>query len=197
MASPILPGTSSSSAISSKSIHILEEKIHIDIDETFTTATCVVEYFIETQTAGLQIPLLFYAQDYNPDFYFKVWVDNEEVSILDSENKSISLDNFHLTPDTLSGNTLDRGDISISALKYFETHLSQGRHTVRVEYVSTVWIYRSGWINEYSFHYALAPAKHWKSFGKLQITLDSCPLCPPLTTNLGPPAKGSLASGAT
>jgi hypothetical protein len=85
----------------------------------------------------------------------------------------------------------------LSELKYFETDLSQGEHRIRVEYTAGVWMDRSGWVKEYSFRYSLSPARHWKSFGTLQVTTDASDFNQELTTNLGPPTEGSLDSIST
>jgi hypothetical protein len=81
MASPIRPGTFSSSAFSSRDIDILKEKIYLKVDKDFRTAFYQIEYFIRTDSNGRQIPLLFHAEDYKGDF--KIWVDNQEVKLLD------------------------------------------------------------------------------------------------------------------
>jgi hypothetical protein len=81
---------------------------------------------------------------------------------------------------------------SLSDLKYFETDLTKGEHKIRVEYLARAWVDTRDWLNEYSFVYSLSPAKNWKSFGNLEITLNATNFGKPLTTNLGAPTTGKL-----
>jgi hypothetical protein len=81
-------------------------------------------------------------------------------------------------------------------LKYFETKLLKGENTIRVEYIAKVWIDISNWVKEYSFRYSLSPAKYWKSFGSLEITIEASSLDSKITTNLGKPTNGRLDSVA-
>ena len=81
MASPIREGTSTSIAFSSRDINITKEKINLRIYKNFNAAYYVIEYFIKTDIDGKQIPLLFYAKDYEADF--KVFVDDAATEIHD------------------------------------------------------------------------------------------------------------------
>jgi hypothetical protein len=56
---------------------------------------------------------------------------------------------------------------------------------------------RSGWVKKYSFLYSLSPAKHWRSFGKLEITIDASIFGHPVTLMVGDSAKGQTDSIAT
>ena len=73
MASPVSGGSFYASAFSSKDIDILSEYIHIAIDKNFKSAKYIVEYTIQSDVSGNQIPLLFYAQDFEDSFF--VWLD--------------------------------------------------------------------------------------------------------------------------
>jgi hypothetical protein len=208
MASPIWEGTFSSSAFSSRDIDILKEKIYLKIDKNFSTAFYRIEYFIRTDSNGRQIPLLFHAKDYKGDF--KVWVDNQEVKLLDIPGEYKTTANSPFTnfsnsfrqpsrngePETVEIYWQKNAGIvyALNDLKYFETDLSKGEHVIRVEYTANVWTDKSDWVKEYSFRYSLSPAKHWKSFGSLEIILDASDFNSALTTNLGQPTNGRLDS---
>lgn len=210
MASPILEGTFSSSAISSRNIDILKERINLKIDKDFRTAFYQIEYFIRTDSNGRQIPLLFHAKDYKDDF--KIWVDNQEVKLLDipSEYQTTANSPFENFSNSFEQPTRngERETVVIywqknsgfvydlSELKYFETDLTKGDHLIRVEYTANVWTDISDWVKEYSFRYSLSPAKNWKSFGSLEITLDASDFNSALTTNLGQQTKGQLDSSS-
>lgn len=204
MASPYLDGTRSASAFTSRDIDVLEELIHISIDQDFRRATYRVEYLIHTDTAGLQIPLLFLAEDYEEDF--KVWVDGNRVLILDIPP------DYQMISDSLTTqfansfqSSNDRTETRVihwqknwgsthylQELKYFEVDLTKGQHRIRVEYEASAWRDISDWVTKYSFRYALAPAKYWRSFGKLEIQLDAAAVGEPISTNLGKPHRGNL-----
>jgi hypothetical protein len=206
MASPIWEGTYAGTAFSSRDIDILQEKIHITIDKEFKTAKYDVNYFIKADSVGKQIPLLFHAKDYLGDF--KVWVDNQEIKLLKIPEEYITT--FHTPfskfsnvfnppyredgPETYTLNLGKYGGYSyyFNDLKYFEIDLSKGEHAIRVEYVSTVWTDISDWVKEYSFRYSLSPAKNWRSFGSLEVTIDASAFPAALKTNLGESATGDL-----
>lgn len=204
MASPVLEGTRTGSAFSSHDIDILKEKIYLKIDKDFKTAFYRIEYLIRTDTAGQQIPMLFIAKDYKGNF--SVWVDNREIKVLDVpyEYKTIRHTPFEKFSNSFNRSSRDEEGETVEIfwqensgtiyylndLKYFEIDLTKGEHQIRVEYMANVWTDRSDWVKEYSFRYSLSPAKYWKSFDNLEITLDASNFTYPLTTNLGKPNKG-------
>jgi len=198
MASPIWEGTYGSNAFSSRDIDIIREKLSVTIDKDFKTASYLIEYFIKADSSGKQIPLLFHAKDYLG--YFHVWVDGKEIELkdipreyLDSSNSSFSK---FASSFEIRWNEHESNSYSLSDLKYFETDLTKGEHEIRVEYVASVWTDTHGWLKEYSFVYSLSPAKNWRSFGSLEITLKAKDFGKPLTTNLGQPTTGKLGTTA-
>lgn len=210
MASPIDEGTFSSSALSSRDIDILGEKIHVSIDDSFKTAKYRVEYNIQVDSFGNQIPLLFHAENFLGDF--KVSVDGIVVGLLEipSQYQSVKnspflkFSNYFKLSDyrddmevvTIFWEEKQGYDYYLEDLKYFETDLSKGQHKILVEYVAEVRTDRSDWVKEYSFRYSLSPAKHWKSFNKLEIIIDAPNIGKELTTNLGNPSFGKLEDSA-
>ena len=211
MSSPIREGTASSTALSSKDINILSEFIHIKIDADYKTAAFTVEYTLQSEVAGRQIPLLFYAQDYKDSF--QVWVDDQSVAI-----QNIPEQYTHFVHSPFSGfsrwkdtsdraNTKDRVIIQweehsaatfpLNDLKYFETELGKGIHKVRVTYTANVWTDVSDWVKTYSFRYSLTPAKFWKSFGELKVTVEQAGIVRPINTNIGAPLEQTIQAKNT
>lgn len=206
MASPIREGTFSSSAFSSRDIDICKEKICLKIDKDFKKAFYRIEYSIETDRNGIQIPLLFIAKDYQGEF--KVWVDNQEVKLLEIPSEyrtsvNSPFENFsnHFRQPSQDGESesviiywqKNSGNVyNLSELKYFEIDLSKGKHLIRIEYTASVWTDISDWVKEYSFRYSLSPAQNWKSFGALEIILDASNFNSSLTTNLEQYTHGHL-----
>lgn len=47
----------------------------------------------------------------------------------------------------------------------------------------------SGWITQFSFRYSLTPAKYWRSFGKLDITVEQKNPSGKISSNLGLPRQ--------
>lgn len=201
MSSPISEGTLNSSAYSSRDIDIQKEKIFIKIDKDFKTAQYQVEYFILADSSGKQIPLLFHAKDYKGDF--KVWIDDQEVKLLSIPDEYVITANspFEKFSNSVEEIRHNKGQecvllywyensgnyFPINDLKYFETDLAKGTHTIRVEYTANAWNDHSDWVKKYSFRYSLSPAKHWKSFGSLEIFVDATSPKSTFTTNLGLP----------
>lgn len=212
MASPFREGTKTGSVLSSKDIHILKESIYIKTDRYFRNAKYTVVYTIQTDTSGLQTPLLFLAMEYRNNF--SVRVDNQLVKLLDFREQ-LTKDNldkllspfsnyfnssFHFASDRdyqlFSYDSLHKRIRSSDSFKYFELNLSKGIHHITIEYNARVWRDLSDWITKYSFRYSLSPAKYWKSFGNLEIVLDRNEFKGSIYTNLGKPTQGSLENKA-
>ena len=207
MASPIWEGTESATAFSSRDIDILNETIQIKIDSAFKTAVYKIEYRIRSSAEGKQIPLLFYAMDQHRENKqdFTVWLDGIQVTVLPvPKDYRIRPDSaFQKFSSAFNNRVIDKeldevviywyeniGNVlNLSELNYFEVDLSKGEHTIRVEYTAKAWANVGDWVNEYSFRYSLTPAKHWKSFGGLQVELDASAFTSALTTNLGNPVS--------
>lgn len=205
MASPYRDGTKVAAAFTSRDIDIISERINVTLNRENFTADYFIEYTIKTDKDGMQIPLLFYAVDYKGDF--KVWVDDEEVNV-----QKIPDDYAGKTYEGFSGSynnrDIDKAEVSIkwrenssiiyrlNDLKFFEINLSKGEHKIRVKYTANVWENRSNWVKEYGYRYSLSPAKFWKSFGTLEITVNAIGFGEDLKTNLGKPTGGSLDSAA-
>jgi hypothetical protein len=68
MASPVKEGTLGTRPFISQYVHILHENLRITIDEDFQYADFEIEYIINAEKSGAQIPLLFYASEYYTNF---------------------------------------------------------------------------------------------------------------------------------
>ncbi len=210
MASPIIEGSKNASAFSSKNVTILHENIIVHISQDFKTATYTIEYTIKSDLVGGQIPLLFLAKDYKDNF--NVWLDEKMINVQCIPSNIIKPEDVQYEgfANSFSENIDENKYISITwqrnkrnlynldDLKYFEADLSKGEHKIKVEYTANVWIDKSNeWINEYSFRYSLAPAKFWKSFGSIDITVFQDGTIKPLLTNLGSPIEGDFGKVST
>lgn len=202
MASPYMKGTGSSTAFSSKNVDITGEKIHIIIDSGFTKAFYKITYNINCDSPGVQVPLLFYAMDYKSDF--KIWLDDKEVEVMwqnmQDERPAFTADFLSAIEYRSSADSTPMVKVkwdektgtlyNLSDLKFFRVMLSKGSHTIRVEYEATPWTDRSQWVRESFFRYSLSPARHWKSFGSLEVSIDASRLGDDYKTNLGEPSLG-------
>jgi hypothetical protein len=201
MASPVREGTLGTRPFISQYVHILHENLRITIDEDFNYANFDIEYIINAEKSGVQIPLLFYASEYYEDF--EVTIDGKKITLqkqedfwdLYGEDKE-KLTNFHYlyTKDRKAVRELEqqfkhgRSDrISLNDFLYFQTDISEGKHSIKVRYKATHWRYQHNRLNEDSFRYALAPANYWKSFGTLNITIDTSNVKDKIAINLGTP----------
>ncbi len=213
MASPITEGTLAGSPLTSSDINILNEKIYIKAID-YQNAKFVIDYKIKTDKSGTQIPLLFYAKDFKDNF--NVWVDGISVNLQQIPDELIStkdtkFQNFSESFNRENKNENESGNsesvmiywdknygirYNLNDLKYFELDLSEGEHSIRVEYVAFARSDRSGWVKDYSVLYSLYPAKFWKSFGTLEIIFDAENLKTEVTTNLGNPSNGNLSGVA-
>ena len=210
MASPHRDGTRIASAFSSKDINILSESILIEVEDDFQTAKFTVEYTIQSDTLGKQIPLLFCALNYDGDF--NVWIDNEPVLVqeVNEEYRLPGKPPFAAFDNTLN-HLQDGNDILIywhengashhrfnfNDLKYFEANITESIHKIRVEYTAKVWTDWRGWLRERSFRYSLSPASFWKSFGTLEVTVVQKGTVREYTTNLGIPQEKKIEARNT
>ena len=207
MASPLLEGSRTASALSSKDVDVLSEKISITLDSTAATARFVVEYVLRSAHSGRQVPLLFYAQDYKEDF--RVWLDGMPVAVAPVPVGRLRKDAFNGLGDHPPVGETSEEEITIyweenagtryrlSDLHYFETPLDSGVHTVRVAYTAAASVRFSDWVQQYSFRYVLAPAKYWKSFRNLEVELRQEGPLKNIQTTLGPPREGAIGRSAT
>jgi len=204
MASGISEGTLTTSPFISKHVDIVREKILIIPDNDFKTAFFKIEYFIKANKNGVRIPLLFYASEFKENF--RIWVDGQEIPLKEIPESYQKLEGtpfedfsylFERTDwDDLQQIVIDETStsgfyVTINDLKYFETDISEGLHSIQVEYTADYWCDSYDWVNEYSFRYALSPARYWKSFKDLEIVIDASRCYKPFTTNLGEPINSS------
>ncbi len=201
MASPRVNGTISGSPFTSRNVDILNEKIYVQLDSNYNSAFFKIEYQIKTDFDGIQIPLLFHAHNYKSDF--KVWLDNKPISVstVPPEYLDISNSSFKAFSNIYDQHkaTINWGNginylFDYRDLMFFETLLSKGEHTITVEYTSKAWIHLRNWVQDYSVLYSLEPARYWKSFGTLEVTLDARMSKSTITTNFGLPISGRLDS---
>ena len=204
MAEPVIYGSFFSTPFTSEYVNILHENIKIKIDKNFQYAYFDIEYHIESSKYGKQIPLLFYAMYLDDDF--KVSIDGKQIKTKQApydikEARNVFIDYAYLFGENQSKNNLflefnpENGSYfkpNLSDLVYFETDILPGKHIIKVSYKANVWIEGWDWINKYSFRYALSPAKHWKSYGTLSVTIDAGNFNNKLETNLGKPLQGNL-----
>jgi len=205
MASPYRDGTKVAAAFSSRDIDIISERINVTLNKGNSTADYFIEYKIRTDKSGFQIPLLFYAAEYRGDF--KVWVDDNEADVLKIPDGYTGR-KYEGFSDSYYNKDSDKAEVTIrwrenssivyklTELKYFEADLTKGEHTIRVRYTANVWENRSNWVKEFGYRYSLTPAKFWKTFGTLEITVNASGFGEELKTNLGEPLSGRLDSVA-
>jgi hypothetical protein len=198
MANPVIEGTLGARPFVSQYVSVVHEDLFIQIDENFELALFNVKYHIKSSKGGEQIPFLFYASEYLDSFTVKI--DGKEVIVKDvlydfkvpENTKFKDFSYFFESPShndyssVLIKDSPNSGfHVSLQNMIYFETDISEGEHVIEVNYKATKWTDTWDWVNEYSFRYALSPAKYWKSFGTLNIKIDATKFKPALSSNLG------------
>lgn len=202
MASPYEKGSTNIAPYSSRDIGITKEMLEIRINNDYTTAHFIVNYYINTSITGSQVPLLFDAENYKEGF--TVMVDGKHVSLLTIGLNDFSTDSFKYFYPVFDSLALDKDkneagvnwdkDINVKYklfnLKYFKVDLAKGNHIIHVEYTANAWADKGGsWVKKYHYPYSLQPAKYWKSFGGLQVTVTLPHNDTAITTNLGKPVS--------
>lgn len=180
MASPQFELLSGVSTISSRQIDILHEDLKISFDPFFDNAFFNVHYRIRADKSGKQIPLLFVAELYKSNF--TVEVDGKSVEVLripetfytSGRLKDYSPPNIEVEPDEVFVNwPVFQKVYQKKDVQYFEVNLSKGEHSIIVRYESNSLTDQENNIDtKKSFKYLLSPAKLWKSFGGLSLTID-------------------------
>jgi hypothetical protein len=206
MSEPVDRGTILSRPFVNEFVDIIHEDLRIKVDSIFNTARFEITYLIRASKDGIKIPFLFYAAGLRDDF--KIYIDNKQIKLSEVPDKYnvpdstkfsdfsyfFSWESFNndkklvLLEDSPSGGFY----LSLNDFLYFETDISKGEHKITASYIADKWQDGWGWVNEYSFRYALSPAKYWKSFGSLTITIDATEHTNRLTTNIGEPTRGDI-----
>lgn len=189
MANPVQKGSSGTTPFTAEHVRILHERIDIRLDEFFSEAFFDVEYRIEVEESGRQIPLIFYAPGFSERF--EVLVNGQPVSIPDPGDEEIRQriyqDFAHAIDDDYVQIKWAEGHYEwyyLEELVFFEADLEAGEHTVNVSYAARPWVDSWGTVKKYDFRYSLSPAEHWKEFGGLEIRLDATRFEKPYSTNL-------------
>lgn len=207
MASPIEPGSSTGSPVASDKIDVIREDLQILLDSAFETAAFTATYIIRSEWDSITVPLLFYAMGIESEM--QVFLDGKPVSLIPYDYSTTyfgedSTANFYAIFSRMNADEYllfassgkDDLEIRYEDCRYFDVLLERGEHEIRVEYSAIKWL--DGWerINKIFFQYALEPARFWKSFGSLNISLDASRYSQPITTNLGTPHSGDLKTVA-
>lgn len=210
MASPLLPGTYSSSMITSRNAAILSEKIHIRPNRDFTRVDFAIDYEVDPGDNGGRLPLVFIARGYRENF--RLWLNDKDVT---SIVEPVSALNLHMdslehwlgsglatlfqrpAPELESSSFVLQPELS--DLLFFEPDMPSGRNRIHIAYSANAWVDAGGWVKKYGIVFSLAPARLWKSQGSIDITLDAT-LCTGRTlfeSNLGTPTSGDISNRAT
>lgn len=210
MANPVTEGTLGARPFVSEFVDVTHEDLFIEVDENFEYARFKAMYHINSSTDGFQIPFLFYASEFLDSFIVKldgVEVQIQEVSYEFDVPENTKFKDFAYFFERSSDNdyssvlleeTPDAGFyVNLHNMIYFESDIPAGEHVIEVSYRATNWTDAWDWVKEYSFRYALSPAKYWKSFGTLHVTVDASQFDQELLLNLGPPTSGDLNSTAS
>lgn len=176
MCSPWLDGDSNSRPYSSRNIDIIHEKIEakaINIQKM----EFHIFYLVRSDSSCKQIPLIFdtqtrpnYYQKTDSSYFFRVWVDGNEIEV--KEFPYIQQNTENTWTDSIIKVFPGVEDIGLSELKYFEIDLSKGEHVIEVKYIAKPSIYLGEPVRQFEFSYNLEPARYWRSFAGLDLTVD-------------------------
>lgn len=206
MASPFQEGTIGTQPFINEHVNITHENILIKIDEDFYFADYEIEYYITAEEDGIKIPLLFYASDYYEGFTVEVDgtpIDLKDVNTLWDTDDNEQFKDFSYLYDTINKEIKDEAfenhlQVNKNDLLYFEADMLKGEHKIIVKYRATRWSESNGSVKISQFRYSLAPAKNWKSFGNLNITIDASAFEHEIASNLNnDPTEGDINNIAT
>jgi len=178
MAAPWINGTGNTDAYISRDIDILKEYLKVTLLD-FDRAEFDVQYVIKVNNHMLQVPFIFdtsisfnkFGRGNDDHMDFRVLLDSREIEIsevVSMYNDSISERWMREFRNNFDGNLKD-----LYSFKYFELDLDEGEHIIQVKYIANAGIDLRGELREYYFVYNLKPARYWKSFGGLDLTIDA------------------------
>lgn len=198
MQQPWIDGSSYSGMFIAEHADILHEDLFIDIEPGFEHAVFRIRYEIECSEDGHAIPFAFLAltgnnhwdEEFDDGFTVElngkllstnVPPDSTEITLRDAFDKQID-SIFSEGATSLEIWQLLRPEDR--ELKFFSANLNRGKHVIEARYRAAAHIDLSEYVREYRFHYALGPARHWKSFGSLNLVVNAGPDAATLTSNL-------------
>lgn len=169
MANPVITGSKQSEAYSSNDIDIIDEQLRVKILDV-SKALFDITYTVESSQDGYQIPLVFDMMNDTDSFY--VWVNGVKTETKITSDYLDQTD-LHIWKDSLRNNFDATRNYDITEFRYFEVDLPKGVNTIRVQYIAKATIDKWGWVNKYIFEYNLEPAKQWRSFKNLNVSIDA------------------------
>ncbi|MEM6270684.1 MAG: hypothetical protein AAF998_14685 [Bacteroidota bacterium] len=208
MGDPTAYGTRLAEPFIGRHVDILHERIRLEI-LSYESANWEIEYEIEADTSGYGLPFLFLALDLEDGF--EAYLDGRPVTLQLAPGKPLPRDPIWQRPEAYfrglpasdsAWEWLDLGlegyreVFELSDFTYFEADLEKGRHQFRIVYRSQATVRNHARVKEYVFHYALGPARQWRSFRGLTVELNNLAAGIPLKSNLGPAEAGSIDSVA-
>ncbi|MCC7502861.1 MAG: hypothetical protein IT229_10050 [Flavobacteriales bacterium] len=200
MASPEINGSKGAAPLVSRQLDVLSETLHIRAFGRLDSAEVHASYRISAPP-GVHgsLPLLFVAMDIHD--VLRVFYDGRPVALeaLNTADFASFLDpekgrEEEVVVDFWGGN--GGWVYGVKDLQAFTLDITPGEHTVDVYYTASPWIDRGDWIRETSIRYSLSPARHWKSFGPLEIVVDVPEADGLFRTTLKAPMDGSLPGRA-
>jgi hypothetical protein len=202
-----------STALTNKYVDIIKETIRIMPGIEFHKAFVSIQYEINTDTEGIQVPLLFacnHFEEYSGINWdsLHVWVDGHVMKVhgiyVDSADvKGTYFEDFGSSfqsplcmPSVWAQNGKFESHLDVRACSYVKANLSKGHHVLRIDYdIWNGWRHRP-WV-DYWFTYSLEPAKCRRLESALEVIVDNRAHHYPLSVNWGKPNSGSMDSVAT
>lgn len=202
MASPWHEGAKGAFPLVSRQLDVVGETLHIRVFGACDSAQVSATYRIAVP-AGVRgaLPLLFVALDRYGMARLRVVHNGAAVrtgwtgELPGTELLSPSNEDDRIQVNWWGGRSSEV--YQLHDLEAFTLDLEPGLHTVEVHYSTKGWQYLGSWVREHSIRYALSPAQHWKSFGPLDVIVETAPVnAGRLVQSLGAPNEGSIPGTA-
>lgn len=184
MAAPWIAGTSGSEIYASKRLDIIKEELNVKI-LNYHNAEFNVKYFIKSDSTYSKMLFIFdtMGRNYcNKACDFKIYFNNQDVDILNA-NLYYSDSIRHKWEIELKNTYPQQIDFP-SEFYYFRMDIPKGQHTIHVTYTTVATINLSDRVKSYTFYYNLYPAQYWKSFGTLDLKIETNNIEGNITTDL-------------
>ncbi len=203
MYNPYQKGSLSGLSFAQRNIDIVQEDMVVTLNETFEKIQFKVTYTVNNLGELSKVPIIFYAKNLASNFI--ITLDGVPITV-DTLNAAFELKyklvhyNKTITDSILAkvrnSNTILSKTDNDKDNVYFTLPVTKGMHSIVVTYLAKPYTNSTGYVKQYTIPYILAPAKLWKSFGKLTITIDATNALNHISTNLGKVTSGTLGSGS-
>lgn len=163
-----------------ENVDILHEYLRVSVGDDYHELNVHVIYEIKSNGNDTILPIVFYALNYEKEFQISIDGNLIELSKFYSNgNENVEYNNDirmmfqgEKEPFRMARNSSRNIYLSKKDMKFFYLPITNGKHSIEVDYVARPYVEKGNWVKEYFFMYLISPAKKWRSFGGLTLEVE-------------------------